>query len=378
MRVGVEALELTYGEHRGAKNMAVKNLDLTIPDGQSVVLLGQSGCGKTSTMRCIAGLESPSGGRITIGDRTVFDGANGISVPSHKRGVGMVFQSYAVWPHMTVADNVAFPLKMKGIGKAEARRRAIAVLDVVGLGHLGDRGASMLSGGQMQRVALARSMAMEPAVLLLDEPLSNLDARLRDDLRVELRRIQVERGLTSLYVTHDQQEALALGDRIAIMQGGRITQLGTPEEIYAAPASASIASFLGVTNVFEVEHSDGDRVRMAGFDQTLAVAGGAVDGTGSRFACIRPEHVRVDPGAPAEPAISEINQLHGTVEVAVFQGASIRCTVRTGAGMTLEAVCPPPVTGTVAAGTEVTVSFDARCVRLLPEHAGEPREVVAA
>ena len=365
MRVGVEALELTYGEHR-----AVKNLDLTIPDGQSVVLLGQSGCGKTSTMRCIAGLESPSGGRITIGERTVFDGTRGTSVPSHRRGVGMVFQSYAVWPHMTVADNVAFPLRMKGIGRAEARRRAIEGLDVVGLGHLGERGDSMLSGGQMQRVALARSMAMEPAVLLLDEPLSNLDARLRDDLRVELRRIQVSRGLTSLYVTHDQQEALALADRIAVMQDGRITQLGTPEEIYAAPASASIASFLGVTNVFAVDHAAGGRARLAGSGQVLAATGGA-DGAGPRFACIRPEHVRVEPGAPSVPTDPATNQLHGIVEVAVFQGASIRCTVRTGADVELEAICPPPVTGTLAAGTEVTVSFDARCVRLLPEHVGE-------
>lgn len=373
MKVGVEALELTYGEHR-----AVKNLDLTIPDGESVVLLGQSGCGKTSTMRCIAGLESPSGGRITIGDRTVFDGTNGTSVPSHKRNVGMVFQSYAVWPHMSVVDNVAFPLKMKKLGKAEARRRANEVLDVVGLGHLGERGASMLSGGQMQRVALARSMAMEPAVLLLDEPLSNLDARLRDDLRVELRRIQVERGLTSLYVTHDQQEALALADRIAIMQGGRITQLGSPQEIYAAPGSASIASFLGVTNVVEVESADGERVRLAGTGQSLAVDDVSAVGDDACFACIRPEHVRVDPGAPDGTADPTTNQMRGTVEVAVFQGASIRATVRTGNGLALEAICPPPVTGTLAAGSEVTVRVPARAVRLLPEHVTEPREVVAA
>ncbi|WP_433869157.1 ABC transporter ATP-binding protein [Saccharopolyspora sp. CA-218241] len=372
MKVGVEALELTYGEHR-----AVKDLDLTIPDGQSVVLLGQSGCGKTSTMRCIAGLESPSGGRITIGDRTVFDAGKATSIPSHKRNVGMVFQSYAVWPHMTVADNVAFPLRMKGIGKSEARKRAIGVLEVVGLGHLGGRGASMLSGGQMQRVALARSMAMEPAVLLLDEPLSNLDARLRDDLRYELRRIQVEQGLTSLYVTHDQQEALSLADRIAIMQGGRITQLGTPEEIYAAPASASIASFLGVTNVFEVEDTAGDRVRLAGSGQFLAVADGTAGGSGTRFACIRPEHVRVEPAAEAATD-SAANHLRGTVEVAVFQGASIRCTVRIGTGLELAAICPPPVTGTLATGTEVTVRVDARAVRVLPEHVVEQQEVLAA
>jgi iron(III) transport system ATP-binding protein len=374
MKVGVEALELTYGEHR-----AVKNLDLTIPDGSSVVLLGQSGCGKTSTMRCIAGLESPSGGRITIGDRTVYDGASGTSIPSHKRNVGMVFQSYAVWPHMTVLDNVAFPLKMKGVGRAEARRKALGVLEVVGLGHLGERGASMLSGGQMQRVALARSMAMEPAVLLLDEPLSNLDARLRDELRVELRRIQLERGLTSLYVTHDQQEALALADRIAIMQGGRITQLGTPEEIYAAPASASIASFLGVTNVFEVDKLDGNRAVLTGQGGQLVVDEAEPGIPGTRFACIRPEHVRVTPdtGEGASPAT---NRMRGTVEVAVFQGASIRCTVRTGSGLAIEAICPPPTTGTLAAGSEVSLDVDAGAVRLLPEDVTEvqqAQEVVA-
>jgi iron(III) transport system ATP-binding protein len=373
MKVGIEALELTYGEHR-----AVNDLDLMIPDGQSVVLLGQSGCGKTSTMRCVAGLESPSGGRITIGDRTVFDNDRKISVPSHKRNVGMVFQSYAVWPHMTVADNVAFPLKMKGLGKAEARKRAIDVLDVVGLGHLGRRGASMLSGGQMQRVALARSMAMEPAVLLLDEPLSNLDARLRDDLRVELRRIQVERGLTSLYVTHDQHEALSLADQIAIMQGGRITQLGSPEDIYAAPASASIASFLGVTNVFEVDSSAGHHVRLTGNGHDLAVADASADFAGRRFACIRPEHVRIGTGHSDEVDIASVNRLHGTVAVAVFQGSSIRCTVRTGSGMDVEAICPPPTTGSLAAGTEVVMHIDPRDVRLLPEHVAAQREVVAA
>ncbi|MGC7100820.1 ABC transporter ATP-binding protein [Amycolatopsis lurida] len=370
MKVGVEALELAYGEHR-----AVKNLDLTIPDGRSVVLLGESGCGKTSTMRCIAGLEAPSGGRITIGDRTVFDGDTGVSVPPSRRNIGMVFQSYAVWPHMTVADNVAFPLRMKGMNRARSRKRAVEVLDVVGLGHLGDRGASLLSGGQMQRVALARSMAMEPAVLLLDEPLSNLDARLRDDLRVELRRIQVERGLTSLYVTHDQTEALALADSIAIMQGGRITQLGAPEEIYARPASATIARFLGVTNVFEVASVDGNRVRLAESGQELVVGDTANGG----HACIRPEHVLVTPG---EHAASDggppVNLLHGTVEVAVFQGSSIRCTVRTGSGLMVEAICPPPANGTLAAGTEVSVRIHAGDIRLLPEHAGEPEEVAAS
>jgi iron(III) transport system ATP-binding protein len=218
-------------------------------------------------------------------------------------------------------------------------------------------------------------MAMEPAVLLLDEPLSNLDARLRDELRVELRRIQIENGLTSLYVTHDQQEALALADSIAIMQGGRITQFGTPEEIYARPASASIARFLGVTNVFPADAVDGHRVRLTGLGQELAVDGVA-EGPGPWHACIRPEHVRVDLTSGAEsPAV---NRLSGTVEVAVFQGASIRCTVRTGSGLVLEAICPPPSAGTLAAGTEVTVAIDARDIHLLPKHAADLAEVNAA
>lgn len=234
----------------------------------------------------------------------------------------------------------------------------------------------MLSGGQMQRVALARSMAMEPAVMLLDEPLSNLDARLRDDLRVEFRRIQVERGLTSLYVTHDQQEALSLGDLIAIMQGGRITQLGTPEEIYQYPASASIARFLGVTNIFPIDISDTTAVRLAASGQTL-VSEDRVP-TGPSSACIRPEHVAVSChfGGPSD-ASPEVNEFRGVVEVAIFQGASIRCKVVTESGLRLEAISPPPVSGTFVAGTEVIVRVAARDVRLLPEDVSRATEKVA-
>jgi iron(III) transport system ATP-binding protein len=365
MEVVVQDLELAYGDF-----VAIKRLDLTIPDGESVVLLGQSGCGKTSTMRCIAGLESPTGGRISIGDRTVFDGDSGKVVPVFKRNVGMVFQSYAVWPHKTVLENVSFPLKMKGIARADRRRQALEVLEIVGLAHLAERGASMLSGGQMQRVALARSMAMSPSVLLLDEPLSNLDARLRDDLRVELRRIQTERGLTSLYVTHDQQEALALADRIAIMQEGRITQLGTPEQIYGSPVSASIAGFLGVTNIFAIAPSSTPRsLELTDHDVTLRSTY-PVPRTAASV-CIRPEDIAVTLEQPTDRAGHDAatNYLSGTVEVAVFQGASIRCKVRTDSGLPLDAICAPPAVGTFAPGARVSIAIDSDRVKVLPNEA---------
>ncbi|MFD8385501.1 ABC transporter ATP-binding protein [Streptomyces sp. NPDC059679] len=376
MKVDVRGLELVYGDF-----VAIRNLDLTIEDGQSVVLLGQSGCGKTSTMRCIAGLESPTRGSISIGDKAVFDAARGKAVPAFRRNVGMVFQSYAVWPHKTVLENVAFPLKMKGVAKGDRRREVLAVLEVVGLAHLADRGASMLSGGQMQRVALARSMAMAPGVLLLDEPLSNLDARLRDDLRVELRRIQVERGLTSLYVTHDQQEALALADQIAIMQEGRVTQLGTPEEIYQAPASASIASFLGVTNIYPVKPSASSRhVELTDHSVTLRAATSPPDGPSS--VCIRPEDVQVGlaPSAPAASADRDgtTNSFAGTVDVAVFQGSSIRCKVTTDSGLRIEAICPPPATGHLSHGARVMVRIDPERVKVVPNTVPELAESVMA
>jgi iron(III) transport system ATP-binding protein len=245
MKVAIENLTLCY-----EGNTVVRDLDLEIADGESLVLLGQSGCGKTSTMRCVAGLETPSIGRIAIGDRIVHDSATGRVVPPHKRNVGMVFQSYAVWPHRTVFENVAFSLRMQKVGKVEIRQRVLDTLDLVGLRELADRGASLLSGGQMQRVALARSLVMRPSVLLLDEPLSNLDARLRERLRMELRELQLRLALTTVYVTHDQAEAFALADRIALMQKGRIVQIGTPEQIYKNPVCASVADFLGVGNIF--------------------------------------------------------------------------------------------------------------------------------
>lgn len=370
MEVQIEDLRLAYN---GVP--AIRDLNLHIGEGESIVLLGQSGCGKTSTMRCVAGLEEPTGGRISIGSKTVFDAAKRINVPSNKRNVGMVFQSYAVWPHKTVLENVMFPLQMKRTPTKHARTAAMETLEIVGLAHLADRGASLLSGGQMQRVALARSMAMKPSVLMLDEPLSNLDARLRDDLRVELRRIQVEQGLTSLYVTHDQHEALALADRIAIMRNGVIAQLGTPQEIYKTPATASIASFLGVSNVFETESMDtGNVLKLAGYD--IEVRTSARKPAGQASICIRPEDLDVQQQTATG---FDTNRFSGHVQVSVFQGASIRYQVQLVNGPRVEAICPQESHDVLGTGTPVDVRVDPANVMVLPNELGAPvRERIPA
>src|SRR5215831_5284282 len=217
-------------------------------------LLGPSGCGKTTTLRCIAGLETPDDGLIAIDGRTLFDAKARLNVPVEQRSVGMVFQSYAIWPHMTVAENVAFPFtvsKQRRYSKAEIAdgvRRALAIVDLDGFQ---ERPATRLSGGQQQRVALARAVVHEPRLLLLDEPLSNLDAQLRDEMRSELKRLQSKIGITTVYVTHDQSEALALSDQIAVMDRGRIAQIGTPDDVYFRPADAFVARFVGATNLLD-------------------------------------------------------------------------------------------------------------------------------
>jgi len=228
---------------------AVDGVSFHVPAGEIVVLLGPSGCGKTTTLRCVAGLEHPSGGSIAIGGRTVSSPSERILLPPRLRDIGMVFQSYAVWPHMTVRQNVVYPLKHRNIRKAEAERMVSGVLEIVGLSEYADRPVVALSGGQMQRVALARSIVYRPQLLLLDEPLSNLDAKLRLRLREDLRRILKQTGMTALYVTHDQAEAVVLGDRIGVMRDGKLLQMATPEEIYNRPVDLFVASFTGTTNL---------------------------------------------------------------------------------------------------------------------------------
>ena len=227
---------------------AIDGVSFAVPAGEIVVLLGPSGCGKTTTLRCVAGLEHPTSGEISIAGRLVSSPARGILVPPRSRDLGMVFQSYAVWPHMTVRQNVIYPLKHRKITRADASRKVDEVLELVGLSEYADRPVVALSGGQMQRVALARSIVYRPQLLLLDEPLSNLDAKLRLRLRDDLRVILKQTGMTALYVTHDQAEAVVLGDRIGVMRDGKLLQMGSPDEIYNRPADLFVANFTGATN----------------------------------------------------------------------------------------------------------------------------------
>ncbi|HEY5348494.1 MAG TPA: ABC transporter ATP-binding protein [Candidatus Lustribacter sp.] len=340
MSIRIAGLVKKFGE-----TTVLPGLDLDVATGELLVLLGPSGCGKTTTMRCVAGLETPTAGSISIGDVTVFDQARHIDVPIEERRVGMVFQSYAIWPHMTVFENVAFPLQIAGVAKAEARERVGEMLSLVGLETYADRGASYLSGGQMQRVALARSLIHQPAVLLMDEPLSNLDARLRDRLRVLLRELQTRFKTTALYVTHDQQEALALADRIVVLDAGTILQTGAPEDLYRSPRSRTVADFLGYGNIFEVSplpQAPGS-VRLEASGQTLAAAL-VPKGASAYAACVRPNDVRLamlDGGAgAARPA----NTLRGTIVMASFQGSFVHYRVRSeGLVWDVHSVNPPPV-----------------------------------
>ena len=272
--VSVERLVVSYGKTR-----AVDAVGFSVARGEHLTLLGPSGCGKTTTLRAVAGLERPDCGRITIAGQTVYDGGSRVDVPPEARGLSMVFQSYAIWPHMTVAENVAFPLRARGISRAETRAavgRALALVDLAGFA---DRPATRLSGGQQQRVALARAVAFGTGTVLFDEPLSNLDAQLRVQMRTELVDLRRELGFAAIYVTHDQDEAFSLSDRILLMRAGRIEQEGTPEEMYGAPRTRFAAAFLGVRNVLEAELrgcqarlADGSVLRAAGPDGACAIA----------------------------------------------------------------------------------------------------------
>ena len=246
----INATDLSKVFLDGAKEVrAVDGVSFTVPAGKLFTLLGPSGCGKTTTLRCIAGLETPSSGEIAIGKSLVFDAKRGMSVPPNKRRIGMVFQSYAIWPHMTVFQNVYYPLKSKGFTRSQAKDRARSALESVGLIELEDRPAPRLSGGQQQRVALARALAGDPEVLLLDEPLSNLDAKLREEMRSGIRSLQKRIQITSLYVTHDQIEALTISDQIAVMHAGKIVEIGSPQDIYLHPKTRFAANFIGLTNI---------------------------------------------------------------------------------------------------------------------------------
>ena len=266
---------------------AVNDFNLVVKDGEFVSILGPSGCGKTTTLRMIAGFERATEGEIYIGEQCVSSSIKGSFAPPEKRDIGMVFQSYAVWPHMTVAENVGYPLKIKKVDKAERERRVQEMLELVHLGEYGKRYPNQLSGGQQQRVALARALVAAPGLLLLDEPLSNLDAKLRESMRFEILEIQKKTGITVVYVTHDQGEAMAMSDRVVVMSMGVVQQIGAPHEIYTQPANKMVADFIGLVNFMEGE-AKGDRVFLKGsnvsFPNNSKISGEAT-------IAVRPENI---------------------------------------------------------------------------------------
>lgn len=328
--------------------VAVDQIDLSIAEGEMIALVGPSGCGKTTVLRMIAGLIEPDAGQVLIGGNDLT------RAPVHTRNLGLVFQSYALFPHMTVYENVAFGLRRRGVREPELGRRVGEALGLVRLGGFSGRYPRQLSGGQQQRVALARSVVTEPRVLLLDEPLSNLDAALRDQMRVELRRLQQRLGITTVFVTHDQQEALTLADRMAVMRGGRIEQIGTPQEVYERPASAFVAGFVGRSNLFEVDATtDGLR----GPDGITLRANGTA--RGRMRAALRHEKLRLQ-GTPPPGA----NAFDAEITLRSFGGAQALYMVRLKSGPEWQAEAPsnPPL----PEGARVTAWFMPDDLILLP------------
>jgi iron(III) transport system ATP-binding protein len=360
--VRVEGVGKRFGAVR-----AVDAITLTVRDGRLVTLLGPSGCGKTTTLRMIAGLEHNDEGRIAIGDRVVSDPAAGVFVAPERREIGMVFQSYAIWPHMTVRANVAYPLEVRHRPSSEIQERVGAALRLMEMEHLADRAATALSGGQQQRVAIARALVFQPRVLLMDEPLSNLDAKLREQMRVEIRALQQRLGITTVYVTHDQEEAMVLSDDVAVMHEGRVLQVADPETVYNRPVNRTVAAFVGMPNLLDAKARDvrrgaGTRVRVEG--QGWEGWCSAADGVGAGDAVtviVRPEAIQIARGASAPPG--QGIAWAGLVRQRFFRGTRNLYTVEAGP---LHFTVDAPPDQPFAPGTAVSLSVDAArtwCVR---------------
>jgi putative spermidine/putrescine transport system ATP-binding protein len=340
--------------------VAVDGVSLSIDEGEFVSLLGPSGCGKSTTLGMVAGLLAPDAGAIRI------DGRDITRQPAYRRNIGMVFQSYALFPHMTVAQNVSFGLRMRKVPKADIATRVGRALELVRLPHASQRFPRQLSGGEQQRIAVARALVIEPAILLLDEPLSNLDARLREEMRIELREIQRRVGITTVFVTHDQAEALAMSDRVAVMHRGRIMQVGSPAAIYDRPANEFVSSFIGQTNRIEGDVAGAEAgyvwVRAAGGARLRGVAGGA-EPTGRVIALVRPEKIALADEAPPGG-----NSLRGRVQDSVFLGTVIYYIVSTDAGR-FTVLAQNTGVAPRAAGTDVVLSWEPAHTLLVPSGA---------
>jgi iron(III) transport system ATP-binding protein len=358
--IEVDNLEIHYGDVP-----AVRGVSFSVQPGEQLTLLGPSGCGKTTTLRAIAGLEQPSAGEIRIGGAPVYSSAQGVNIPAEKRGLSMVFQSYAIWPHMTVFENVAYGLRVRRENKAAIAEKVARALDMVQMRAFAERGASQLSGGQQQRVALARAFVFQPSVLLFDEPLSNLDAKLRADMRIELRELQHRLGITSVYVTHDLEEALAMSDRIVVMRDGLIAQVGTPGDIYNHPRNAFVADFIGSANLIRGKHrhdldADGQIALETPSGQIVhGMAHGRPVGADLTFS-IRTVHLQLSAQKPADAR----NVWKVAVERTVFQGDFTQTNVAWGdQRLVIRGAAMEPL----AEGSEAFMSVEPRRVVLLEE-----------
>ena len=349
----------------GNEVQAVHGVSFTVPQGAFFTLLGPSGSGKTTILRCIGGLEMPDSGVIRLGEKTYFSDQQRIALLPEEPGIGMVFQSYAIWPHMTVYNNVAFPLKygLRRVAANEIKERVRRVLELVQMEGLSERMATQLSGGQQQRVALARALVSEPDLLLLDEPLSNLDAKLREDMRSEIRRIQKTLGLTTIYVTHDQAEALSMSDQIALLRSGKIVQLGNPRELYEQPADVFASAFIGTSNQIDGEITRAadpgaiGSVRVAGKELDCVMGEGCL-ANGKATVSIRPEDIDVEVEATDRDA-----QWQGTVRNVIYFGESLHCEIEF-AGGTLRAHLHPSTI--LRDGQQVALHFKAERATAFP------------
>jgi putative spermidine/putrescine transport system ATP-binding protein len=339
VEVRLEALQRSYGTVT-----ALDGLSITLEPGELIALLGPSGCGKTTALRLVAGLEDADGGQVVVAGEDVT------RLPTNKRDMGMVFQAYSLFPHMTARQNVAFGLRLRGVPDKERRQRAGDMLDLVGLSAQADRYAHQMSGGQQQRVALARALAIRPKVLLLDEPLSALDAKVRAQLRDEIRRVQLEVGITTLFVTHDQEEALAIADRVGVMRAGQLEQLAPPGTVYSRPATPFVAEFVGLSNRLPAQVS-------GGFAAVLGVRMPLVDDStadGDAIAIVRPEAISL---AGVTEDLASDDPLVGTVIATAFLGAVSRITVDLGSGLTALAQLPTSEAAAYPAGTRARLTI---------------------
>jgi iron(III) transport system ATP-binding protein len=347
-RIEVSELVVRYNE-----TTAVDKIGFAIAPGELVTLLGPSGCGKTTTLRAIAGLENPYSGSIRLNGDTVWSGSPKRNIPAEKRGVSMVFQSYAIWPHMTVFENVAYGLRVRGASTSDIKANVLRVLDMVQMAPYADRPSSNLSGGQQQRVAVARAIAFSPTVVLFDEPLSNLDAKLRAEMRVELRELQRRLDITSLYVTHDQEEALAISDRVIVMNGGKIEQIGSPQDIYNRPVSRFVADFVGSANMIPGKvkgaDADGSLVFETAAGSLVKASAGARDAT---TLALRSSYIHL--GKDKTNSKVETNAIPGTIHRRMFHGDFIQYVIDWPDG---QLIVRRPPTELLEEGSAITVSF---------------------